>query len=149
MEKILSETFEKEKMNMSESRSIGPEKRWIVLFRDNFTCQRCGKKGTFRLTPWGREHPLGKFCANLEVHHIHGPISDDYDNLITLCSECHLAVHAGSWKNKPIEIFTPNPISEEIIRKAIEDYNNRIQGWIEYLAKYASEIVGQEEDIIA
>lgn len=50
-----------------------------VLNRDNYTCQCCGKKAT-----------------RLEVHHIicrSNGGTDDENNLITLCEECHSKVH--------------------------------------------------------
>ena len=53
-----------------------------VLHRDNYTCQCCGKKHT-----------------RLEVHHIvyrsQGG-TDDENNLITLCEDCHKAIHNGT-----------------------------------------------------
>ena len=52
-----------------------------ALFRDKYTCQCCGAKNT-----------------RLEVHHIvyrsQGG-TDDVDNLITLCEDCHRKLHAG------------------------------------------------------
>lgn len=56
-------------------------KREAILNRDNYTCQCCGKKHTL-----------------LEVHHIIWRSkggSDDEDNLITLCHDCHSRVHEG------------------------------------------------------
>lgn len=56
-------------------------RREAVLHRDNYTCQVCGKKHT-----------------RLEVHHIvyrsQGG-TDDEDNLITLCKDCHNNIHDG------------------------------------------------------
>lgn len=56
-------------------------RREAILHRDNYTCQVCGKKHT-----------------RLEVHHII-PRSqggtDNENNLITLCEDCHEAVHNG------------------------------------------------------
>ncbi len=52
-----------------------------VLRRDNWRCQSCGK------------------MSNLEVHHneFRSRSGDDSpQNLITLCSKCHAAVHNGS-----------------------------------------------------
>jgi 5-methylcytosine-specific restriction endonuclease McrA len=51
-----------------------------VLRRDGWTCQSCGKK------------------SNLEVHHkqFRGRSGDDSEeNLITLCTGCHLLLHRG------------------------------------------------------
>ncbi len=53
-----------------------------VLHRDNYICQCCGKKN-----------------CRLEVHHIkfrRDGGTDDEENLITLCEDCHKGVHAGT-----------------------------------------------------
>ena len=53
-----------------------------VLHRDNYTCQCCGKRN-----------------CRLEVHHIvfrSNGGTDDEENLITLCEDCHKGVHAGT-----------------------------------------------------
>ena len=52
-----------------------------ALDRDNYTCQHCGAKN-----------------VRLEVHHIKYRSqggSDDLDNLITLCEDCHHNLHKG------------------------------------------------------
>ena len=57
-------------------------RRESILHRDNYTCQCCGKKN-----------------CRLEVHHIkfrRDGGTDDEENLITLCKECHDGVHAGT-----------------------------------------------------
>ena len=57
-------------------------RRKAVLHRDNYTCQCCGKKN-----------------CRLEVHHIEfrsNGGTDDEENLITLCEDCHKGVHAGT-----------------------------------------------------
>lgn len=57
-------------------------RRKAVLHRDNYTCQCCGKKQ-----------------CRLEVHHIkfrRNGGTDDEENLITLCENCHKGVHAGT-----------------------------------------------------
>lgn len=55
--------------------------REAIINRDNYTCQICGKKNT-----------------RLEVHHIifrsQGG-TDDENNLITLCTDCHRGIHDG------------------------------------------------------
>ena len=56
-------------------------RREAILYRDNYTCQCCGKKH-----------------IRLEVHHIIFKSkggTDDERNLITLCEKCHKAVHDG------------------------------------------------------
>ena len=53
-----------------------------ALDRDKYTCQCCGKKN-----------------KRLEVHHIiyrSNGGSDDLDNLITLCEDCHKDIHNGT-----------------------------------------------------
>ena len=57
-------------------------RRGAILHRDNYTCQCCGKKN-----------------CRLEVHHIKFRSdggTDDEENLITLCEDCHKGVHAGT-----------------------------------------------------
>lgn len=57
-------------------------RRSAILHRDNYTCQCCGKKN-----------------CRLEVHHIkfrRDGGTDDEENLITLCKECHDGVYAGT-----------------------------------------------------
>ena len=57
-------------------------KREAILHRDNYTCQCCGKKN-----------------CRLEVHHVKFKSNggtDDEENLITLCEDCHKGVHAGT-----------------------------------------------------
>ena len=57
-------------------------RRKAVLHRDNYTCQCCGKRN-----------------CRLEVHHIkfrRDGGTDDEENLITLCEDCHKGVHAGT-----------------------------------------------------
>ena len=57
-------------------------RREAVLHRDNYTCQCCGKKN-----------------CRLEVHHIKFKSNggtDDEENLITLCEDCHKGVHSGT-----------------------------------------------------
>ena len=57
-------------------------RRSAILHRDNYTCQCCGKKN-----------------CRLEVHHIKFRSdggTDDEENLITLCEDCHNGVHAGT-----------------------------------------------------
>ena len=56
-------------------------RREAILHRDNYTCQCCGKKN-----------------CRLEVHHVKFKSNggtDDEENLITLCEDCHKGVHAG------------------------------------------------------
>ena len=57
-------------------------RREAILHRDNYTCQCCGKRN-----------------CRLEVHHIKfkgNGGTDDEENLITLCTDCHKGVHTGT-----------------------------------------------------
>lgn len=74
-----------EKQQPKRIRNSGEYKEWrdAVFARDNFTCQHCKKQG-----------------GKLNAHHIK-PFKDypelrlDIDNGITLCYDCHCAVHRG------------------------------------------------------
>lgn len=57
--------------------------RQYVLFRDGYRCQCCGKHGD---------------GVKLHVHHIESRQTGGNapDNLITLCEDCHKALHAGT-----------------------------------------------------
>lgn len=64
------------------SREVQPALRKLVLERDNWTCQKCGKNKD----------------VQLHCHHFEGlkqnPIeSADMDNCITLCKKCHKEAH--------------------------------------------------------
>lgn len=78
-----------------------------VLNRDKYTCQCCGKKHT-----------------RLEVHHIvyrgQGG-TDDEDNLITLCKECHDKIHDGKLvlDKKPRKINLKYATHMSIIRSQL------------------------------
>ena len=68
------------------SREVQPELRKLVLERDNWTCQKCGKS---------KDEDINLI---LHCHHIdpvkNNPIeSADMDNCVTLCKECHKEAH--------------------------------------------------------
>ena len=68
------------------SREVQPELRKMVLERDNWTCQKCGK--TKEEFPELELHCHHKYPLNED------PIgSADVDNCITLCKECHKWIH--------------------------------------------------------
>ena len=64
-----------------------------ILYRDNFTCQRCGAFHA-QINEFGIALPIDD--GQLNVHHIL-PVSqsggDEPENLITLCVQCHKDVH--------------------------------------------------------
>lgn len=64
-----------------------------ILYRDNFTCQRCGEFCAY-VNEFNIHIPID--AGNLNVHHIN-PVSngggDEPENLTTLCIKCHKEVH--------------------------------------------------------
>ena len=82
-------------------------RRKAVLHRDNYTCQCCGKKN-----------------CQLQTHHIifrsRGG-SDDENNMITLCKECHKGVHAGTvvLNKKPKKLNLKHATHMSIIRSQL------------------------------
>lgn len=82
-------------------------RRSAVLHRDNYTCQCCGKKN-----------------CRLEVHHIKfrsNGGTDDEENLITLCEDCHEGVHAGTvvLNKKPKKMRLKHATHMSIIRSRL------------------------------
>lgn len=82
-------------------------RREAVLNRDNYTCQKCGAKNT-----------------KLEVHHIifrsQGG-TDDENNLITLCENCHSRLHKGEFtlNKKPKKMNLKYTTHMNIIRSQL------------------------------
>lgn len=82
-------------------------RRKAVLHRDNYTCQYCGKKN-----------------CQLQTHHIiyrsRGG-SDDENNMITLCKECHKGVHDGTilLDKKPKKMKLKHATHMSIIRSRL------------------------------
>jgi len=69
-------------VEFQESEYEGRNFRAKVLFRDDYTCQHCGRK------------------EKLQAHHIFPGIKGGTNtpkNGITLCSTCHDSLHAGEW----------------------------------------------------
>ena len=64
-----------------------------ILYRDNFSCRKCGEFHAFR-NEFGIIIPIDD--GKLHVHHIL-PVSegggDEPENLMTLCVECHREIH--------------------------------------------------------
>ena len=82
-------------------------RREAVLHRDNYTCQCCGKKN-----------------CRLEVHHIKFKSNggtDDEENLITLCEDCHKAIHVGTivLNKKPKKMSLKYATHTSIIRSQL------------------------------
>ena len=74
---------------------ISPQVRADIIARDHNTCKLCGY---VKRPEW-----TGRYFGDIHIHHIipNGPANPD--NLITLCENCHIAVHkilyvSGKWK---------------------------------------------------
>lgn len=82
-------------------------RRESILHRDNYTCQCCGKKN-----------------CRLDVHHIifrsNGGTNDE-NNLITLCEDCHKKVHKGMivLNKKPKKMNLKHATHMSIIRSQL------------------------------
>lgn len=108
-----------------------------VLNRDNYTCQYCKtkKKGT-----------------RLEVHHIvyrsHNG-SDDADNLITLCHDCHTALHNGeiTLKQKGKKNGTLNHATQmnSIRKQLLKRYPEAVETF-GYVTKENRQLLGLPKD---
>ena len=91
-------------------------RREAILHRDNYTCQCCGKKN-----------------CRLEVHHIKFKSNggtDDEENLITLCEDCHKKVHRGDivLEKKPKKMNLKHATHMSIIRsRLLKAYPNTIE----------------------
>lgn len=81
--------------------------RKYALKRDSFTCQECGA------------------TDNLQVHHIkpkkyHPELSNNLDNLITLCKNCHLKAHGKGGKKYKKTFSLPLKIALYLREKSQE-----------------------------
>ena len=87
-----------------------------VLNRDGYKCQHCGKKN-----------------CRLEVHHItyrSNGGTDDENNLITLCKECHDNIHKGviTLTKKPKKMLLKYATQMSIIRsRLLKHYTEAIE----------------------
>ena len=91
-------------------------RREAILHRDNYTCQCCGKKN-----------------CRLEVHHVKfrsNGGTDDEENLLTLCEDCHKGVHAGT------VVLSKKPKKSKNIKYAT--HMSVIRSWL--LKKYPNAI---------
>jgi 5-methylcytosine-specific restriction endonuclease McrA len=91
-------------------------RRKAVLHRDNYTCQCCGKKNCQLQT----HHIIFRSCGG----------SDDENNMITLCKECHKGVHDGTivLNKKPKAKRLKHTTHMSIIRsRLLKEYPNAIE----------------------
>lgn len=83
---IFGQVIHEKGFKKATSRETNPILRQLVLERDNYTCQMCMKNKTV-------------LVVGLHCHHIQGAtqnpmLSNDPDNCITLCKNCHKIVHS-------------------------------------------------------
>lgn len=104
------------------------KKKYRILVRDNFTCQLCGRKD-------GRGHAL-------QVHHLSYDrcaqrrcyVCPDED-LITLCKECHNAIHNPPhvYEDKEgYEVYLDNDDIEILKNQADTNTINLFYNYVEY-----------------
>lgn len=95
------------------------KKRLEILNRDEFECKGCGDNKT-----------------QLHVHHLeytsNDPAKEDNDNLITLCSKCHKAIHSN---NKLDKLKVIDGINESL---CITDYISIENGFVELIIEHKS-----------
>lgn len=73
-----------------------------VLFRDNYSCRICEKSS---FTQVSAEKRFDKVHLNVQVHHItprKDGGKDTFENLITLCEECHRKTFSTGYSGVPI-----------------------------------------------
>lgn len=108
-------------------------KRWVILFRDGFRCQKCKSRGLMTLVThkgadlqkW--ESPKGLFC-HLTIHHIKGKEEEGVylnkpENLTSLCYDCHKKVNSGFFGKAPT--FKAKKVTSELMEKALRDLRER------------------------
>jgi hypothetical protein len=81
--------LEADRQSPEHDRQIPDSVRRAVLSRDDYHCRQCG----WSHAEWNRADP-----RNLELHHVTPHVmkgENTEDNLITLCTVCHDAIHAG------------------------------------------------------
>ena len=71
---------------LDRTRAEYREWRESVFVRDNYTCQKCGKKNGNGYRVYLQAHHKEKWSDNKEKRF-------DIDNGITLCKDCHLLEH--------------------------------------------------------
>lgn len=78
--------------NLPYSFDFNEELKELIRKRDNYQCQICGKK----------QIDLDSFHKKLSVHHVdYNKVNQNPDNLITLCSTCHMRTNFNReyWMN--------------------------------------------------
>lgn len=73
-----------------------------VMARDNYECRVCGKSS---FSPVDNSADFDKIHFQLEVHHIiprKDGGTDSFDNLITLCEDCHHKTFSNGYSGVPV-----------------------------------------------
>ena len=107
-----------------------------VRCRDGYKCRKCGSK------------------THLEVHHIvqrKDGGSNRPDNLVTLCHECHAALHRGEFTlQKPRDGYKAsafmNKMRDKLVERLKAKYGNMIQTTFGYLTRIERTTAGLPKD---
>ena len=111
-----------------------------VRWRDGFKCQHCHHKGDSR--------------TKLEVHHIvqrKDGGTDHRDNLVTLCHDCHAALHRGEFTlRKPKGGYKAPTFMNEMRNKLVErlkaKYGNMVQNTFGYITRIVRTVAELPKD---
>lgn len=111
-----SEEPEAELQDVNNRHPLDKELRDEVLIRDDFTCRCCGKN-------------MKNMLPAITVHHVIQVSQggrDELNNLITVCSNCHLIIHCYAWNKMKVD---ESALSEEekAMYKKIFRYGNVIK----------------------
>ena len=107
-----------------------------VRCRDGYKCRKCGSK------------------THLEVHHIvqrKDGGTDHRDNLVTLCHDCHVALHRGEFTlRKPKggykEPTFMNQMRNKLVERLEAKYGNMIQTTFGYITRIGRTAAGLPKD---
>lgn len=85
---------------INESKPFGWKRsRAAAIKRDNYLCQNCGKDGK-RLVVHHKDH-RGKNLSSAK------DMNNNLDNLITLCSGCHISIHTWAVRRERSKVKLP------------------------------------------
>ena len=123
----------------------GPQYRFenvkeYVRWRDGYKCQHCHHKGDSE--------------TRLEVHHIiqrKDGGTDHRDNLVTLCHDCHVALHRGEFTlRKPRgghkEPTFMNEMRNKLVERLKAKYGNMIHTTFGYITRIERTVAGLPKD---
>ena len=111
-----------------------------VRWRDGYKCQHCHHKGDSE--------------TRLEVHHIiqrKDGGTDHRDNLVTLCHDCHVALHRGEFTlRKPRgghkEPTFMNEMRNKLVERLKAKYGNMIHTTFGYITRIERTVAGLPKD---